>query len=179
MGKDALNLTIQAITSLVIVLGLGLVVWELRQAQDLTRAQLASEGWLEMMATSRAALSENFAVTRAKACMRPTELSDSELVEMSTYHTILFDQIMRARGYSQIGRYNASSWKTLAERNFKDILSTEIGRAEYASWELRSEFTTIVEELRANNELYDCQEHYRDIVDLVKENSQQGPEDGK
>jgi hypothetical protein len=179
VSKENLNLTIQVFTSVVIVLGLGLVVWELRQAQDLTRAQLASEGWLEMMATSRASLSENFAVTRAKACLKPTELSEAELVEMSTYHGILYDQFMRARGYSQIGRYNASSWKTLAERNFSDILSTEIGRAEYATWELRPEFSAIVEELRANNDLYDCQEYYRDIVDLVKENFKQGPKDEK
>ena len=141
MSKDTLNLAIQVFTSAVIVLGLGLVVWELRQTQDLTRAQLASEGWLEMMATSRASLSENFAVTQAKACMRPTEISEAELVEMSTYHRILFDQFLRAQGYSQIGRYTGSSWKSLAERNFREILSTEIGRAEYASWGLRPEFT--------------------------------------
>jgi uncharacterized protein (UPF0335 family) len=108
--------------------------------------------------------------------MRPAALSDAELVEISTYHGILIDQVMRSRGYTQIGRYNASSWKTLAQRNFRDILSTEIGRAEYANWELRPELRAIVEELRANNELYDCKKYYRDIVDLVKGDSPQRSE---
>ena len=170
MSKDNFHFAAQLLSGVAILIGLALVVWELRQTQDLVRAQLVSEGWLELTETARASLSETFADTRAKACMRPLELSESELVEMSTYHWILIDQIERSKGYQDIGRFTATSWETLAHRNLEELLSSEIGRAEYETWNLRPYLKTIGDAILADSESPNCGDYYQSIVFRLESN---------
>ena len=58
---------VQAATGLAVLIGLGLVVFELRQAEQLARAELQSEGFSQLMESRRSQLSENFAATKMKA----------------------------------------------------------------------------------------------------------------
>ena len=131
MDSQELANWIQIITGVAVVVGLALVMWELQQSQEIARAQLAADGWAEPMALSRAQLSEDFAVTRSKACLHPSDLTDAELLEMALYHETLLYLLQRRRGYEHIGDYG-QSWDFAAEATIQVLLSTKSGRAYYA-----------------------------------------------
>ena len=169
MDSEKLFSWIQILTGIAVLMGLALVLWELQQARELARAQLASDGWAEVMSTQRAQLGETFATTMSKACNSPSELTDTEIQEAIVYHDILLNQIERRRGYDHIGEYQTSA-ESVARSNIGLWLSTKVGRADYMvrRESLNPADRMIAESIILNNEIYRCEEFDRRVFQLVR-----------
>jgi hypothetical protein len=160
---------IQILTGVAVLVGLILVIWELQQTRELARAELASDGWGEMMASSRSEMGETFAATRAKACFAPTQLTDSEILEMRAFNYILRAEVARMRGYAHIGEYDIG-WRELAKNNIGVILGNKVGRVSYErakgnSWPWYEE---IAEEMISKKEIISCEEYLTPIFEGVR-----------
>ncbi len=89
MEAQSIGSWVQGVTGFSILLGIGLVVWELRQTKDLAEAQMLHEAIAQSVSVRAVTISERFGEVRAKACFHPAELTDGELFEMYEFHSML------------------------------------------------------------------------------------------
>lgn len=163
---------IQILTGLAVLVGLVLVIWKLQQTRELSRAQLAADGWNEMMATGRSNLSETFSQVRYKSCVTPEELTDAEIQEILSWFYILRNEVARMRGYTDIGTYDIV-WQELARNNIRVILSHKAGRVQYERGKGRwwPWYEEIAEELIETNSIRSCEEYLIPIIDGTRHES--------
>ena len=171
MNSQVLTNWIQVFTGIAVLVGLGLVVWELQQTRDLVRAQLVTDGYISRSDTQRTFLGESFASTYAKACFQPEELTDAELFQMTKYAEHLRSEVIRAQGYQDIGDYSVG-WEQLARSNLSEWLSTKVGRADYADLKKKGRLQPwvkeIAEDMLEKEEIISCAEDYKDYFELVR-----------
>ena len=77
---------IQLVTGLAVVIGIGLVIWELKQAQQIAEAQIAFDSYALAVEINDAIFGENAADVLAKACEAPTSLTSGEWVILDSYY---------------------------------------------------------------------------------------------
>ena len=87
----------QVITGIAVLIGLGLVVWELTQARALARAQLTSESYTVAIQTTTSLLGEDPLAAVAKACDRPNELTTQDTLVLKRYYEGLLGRAMVLR----------------------------------------------------------------------------------
>ena len=83
---------LQIIGNLGLIAGLVLVAVQIKQNNDLAKAQLLSEGWLAAIQMNLAQIGENPAASMAKANTAPHQLTDEDLLVLSrvaTAHALL------------------------------------------------------------------------------------------
>ncbi len=122
---------LQIITSVVVVAGLGLVIWELQQARELTQAQLTSEGWARLSERNMAIVGENGAEVLAKACDQPSALTSTDVRIMEAITHDRLSAISRIHALNlDAGLYTGAGadWTRFSEQTFSDIFATEFGR---------------------------------------------------
>ncbi|NKC00298.1 MAG: hypothetical protein GKR90_17680 [Pseudomonadales bacterium] len=163
---------IQMFTGLAVIVGLVLVIWELQQTRELARAQLAADGWNEMMETGRSTLSETFAQVRYKSCVSPEKLTEAEIQEVLSWFYILRNEAARMRGYSNIGTYEIT-WRDLARNNIRVILGHKAGRAQYEKgkgnwWPW---YEKIADEMIAKNQIGSCRDYLTPIIEATRKGS--------
>jgi hypothetical protein len=78
ISRTSLDTVIQVVTSVAVLIGLALVVWELRQSREATSSQLTSDGIAHASALSTAVMSGQTAGVLARACDDPTKLTTSD-----------------------------------------------------------------------------------------------------
>ena len=133
---------IQLLTSLSIVAGLALVIWELQQARDLAGAQVISDSFMQYSNLTAAQMSENLPLAMEKACTSPSAINERDLVALHGYYTALVD--IPLKGYSISAQSSISSnWQRSAETELSIVFSNHIGR----SW-WRARMQTYPQELR-------------------------------
>lgn len=76
---------VQVLTGIAVVVGVVLVIVELRQVQTLARAQLTSDTMIQRMNIELAAAGENPAVALSKACLDPESLRPDEMRALDAY----------------------------------------------------------------------------------------------
>lgn len=118
---------VQIATGIVLVLGLVLVLWELRQAKSLTLAELTSQAYAEILAEARTVMGEDSAEAIAKSCHEPDDLSQEELVVLDAYFHQQVIQVVRLRVLEYIEEFG-TPWKSVARGRLVPLLSTEHGR---------------------------------------------------
>ena len=148
VGDSKAGIWIQGITGIAVILGLGMVMYELKQTQDLTRHQLSSDGYVNRMDTLRVGMGESHAATLAKACFEPENLTNGEIYEMFAYYEILLFEIQRMRTYSDVGQ-EIVAWRPQAKGAIREILATQVGRARIAGVNRDGGFTPDVQEIIA------------------------------
>ena len=105
---------IQLTTLVAIVIGVGLVVWELQQVRVLTRAQLTSEYASVVNAVNATVAGEELGATLAKACESPTELTLEEGIILQNHYLSLLNLATRIYLLSERdGLYDRGIWKPL------------------------------------------------------------------
>jgi hypothetical protein len=129
MNSEKLANWIQVATSIAVLVGLGLVVAEIRQTHRLTRTEMGSAGFDLLFERWRSHIGENFAVARTKACVAPDELTDVELTELRHYYLVTFASINRQRVLRQLGGFDDYDWQDAAEYEFRDIFREQPARA--------------------------------------------------
>jgi hypothetical protein len=132
---------VQIATSLAVLIGLALVIVEMRQTHTLSRAEIGAGSFDLLSSRLLSTVGESFAVARAKSCIAPEDLSDSELIELREYYQASVTLINRQMMMRLIGGFNYR-WQDSAETELGGMLETQQGRA----W-----FETYKEDLKASN----------------------------
>ena len=88
MQKDNLHNFVQVSTTLALLVGVALVVYELRQTRDLASSNFQSETLIARIAGFQAIGGESFADAIANVCTSTDSLSAKDLVVLDAY----FDQ---------------------------------------------------------------------------------------
>lgn len=127
MQTDKLNLGVQVATFLSVILGLGLVVWELRQAETLTRLQLFTDATAMNITSDVAMLGENPIEAEFKACVDPASLTQQEILLLEIYYLSHLQRVMRLVAIEDIGGLG-TNWQAAALFNYSPILRTPFGR---------------------------------------------------
>lgn len=136
MDSQKIGNWIQIVSGIALILGLGLVIWELQQVRILTRAQLTSDNVSVSVASSSAVMGENAAEILAKACLDPGALSLHETTLLGYFYDQQIELVMRMKLLTdRDGLYAKDTWKDYAGAYFSDIFRTAFGRA----WFLRQD----------------------------------------
>ena len=80
MSKDRLSTAVQITTLFALVIGLLLVLWELRITRDIARVELIAEGSAQNSARIQAMMGEESAASWARACDAPESLTTEDLI---------------------------------------------------------------------------------------------------
>lgn len=127
MNSSNLFNTIQLITGVALLIGLVLVFIELRQAKELSLAELTSEGYSEAMSEFRSLMGENPAPVVAKACFEPEKVTPDEQVVLASYYSLKMAHIERIRVLELVAEFGVP-WPILARQQLAGVLNTELGR---------------------------------------------------
>jgi len=123
-----LNDWLQLLASLGVIAGLALVAIELRQNQELTRAQLNSDGMTSTEELMRSRQQEPLARAIAKSRDSPLELTRTERVMLHGHYMENFELIIRERILIRRGIYEDNLGTPI--RIFtRSVLTTEYGQA--------------------------------------------------
>ncbi len=102
MKKSELIDYIQIATGVAVLLGLILVVYELRLAREIAQAQLTDQTFNNEFEDGRSRMGENLNEVIARACFEPESLSDADMIAMNAYYANL---IMRTRRNQRLGEF--------------------------------------------------------------------------
>ena len=156
---------VQLITSIAVVIGLGLIVWELQLNQRLVRTQLSSEHFSEQMANWRARLGDNPAQVIAKGYSNPEELTDEEMINIQADTELLYQMVIRMRMINELGGFGIP-WEAYAREQFRHILGTPFGRFGYEvtyQSALPEDESMIMRDILENHEYVLCETLNRDF----------------
>jgi hypothetical protein len=124
---------VQITTAVSILIGLGLVIWELQQVKTLARAQLTSDSIAIYNDIRTAVLGEQASHVIAKACLNPESLTPSETVVAHQYYLAQANLLSRLAIHTdRDGVYPAGYWQEQMWY-LNPILESQYGR----DWLLR------------------------------------------
>jgi len=158
---------VQIATSVAIILGLGLVIYELRLTRQIAFTEMTQEAMTEMSMRQTAMYGEEAAETLARACLTPDELSNADKVILEAVFTSQMQFALRLKLLEDVGGFN-TVWNT----QLRGIVNIITGYPQGERWmELGSqlwdaEFSTVVaEELQSPPELT-CRERlaFMDVI---------------
>jgi hypothetical protein len=144
MQLEKISHAIQMITGVVVIVGVVLVIVEMRQTKDLARAQLASDSWGMSIGRAQAMAGENPAHFYSKLCDGILVSTTEERLVVHNLYLQRFFIIQRAQEVELRGGFEDDRWKKIATGNFRFIFETERGRAwwkkgrKFADEELRN-----------------------------------------
>jgi len=127
MNREQIANFVQMATGIALVLGLVLVLWELRQAKSLTLAELTSQAFSEQMAEARTVMGEHPATAIAKACNDPDRVTKEDLIVLQAYYGSVMAQIWRLRILEDVEDFGVQ-WQSIGRESLIGLLSTEHGR---------------------------------------------------
>jgi hypothetical protein len=127
MNREQIADVVQMATGIALVLGLVLVLWELRQAKSLTLAELTSQAFSEQMEEARTVMGEHPATAIAKACNDPESVTKDDLIVLQAYYGSVMSQIWRLRILEDVEDFGVQ-WQSIAREGLIGLLSTEHGR---------------------------------------------------
>jgi len=78
---------IQTVTGLAVLVGLGLVIWELQQNREAMQSQLTSDGWQMLTNRNASVLGESPAEALAKGCEAPSTLTAAGWISTKINHS--------------------------------------------------------------------------------------------
>ena len=127
----ALSTWVQIVTGVAVVVGLVLVIVELRQVQTLSRAQLSSDAMIQRTNIQMALAGENAAAALAKACIDPESLRPDEMRTLDAYLYARYLSILRMGLLTyRDGLYTEKYLQLTAAGTIREtILDTAYGRA--------------------------------------------------
>ena len=86
MDVTKVGLWIQAATVASVILGIGLVVWELRQQREFAETQHVTDNSSWYSTSVQSTMGENPAASIAVACDNPDQMSTENMVVMMSYY---------------------------------------------------------------------------------------------
>ena len=122
---------LQLAASLAVLVGLGLVVIELRQARAIAQGEIVSESFSIGGENVSAVMGENPARALARACLEPADLAPEEMLVVSFYYSHRIALVRRFASITRATRlYPDENWQIYARENvLPEVFSSEVGRA--------------------------------------------------
>jgi hypothetical protein len=149
---------IQVITGVAVLVGLGLVIWELQQTRDLVRAQLVSDERLAAIDKRLAIMGENPAPIIVKGCLAPSTLTAEEFLVYVQYLQIQTNEDERKRIIEEVSGLEMG-WQNRIENSMREYLGTKLGRLSYelANKTWQEEARLVAERLLASGSIENCE----------------------
>ena len=94
MDSQKLMNVIQITTGLAVLVGIGLVVWELRQTRQFMEFELVDRTFAEALETRRSEIGEDVMSSYAKACAGEV-LSQKDRLVLDRYFLMMFSLVTR------------------------------------------------------------------------------------
>jgi hypothetical protein len=129
---------VQILTGVAVVVGLGLVIWELQQAREIARFEQLNTSFAQYTQRIQTHMGENAASAVAKACDHPDDLTTEEMFVLDRYYTNVLNNVREPLLAGRLSEdLNAIPWERWAPGNFSIVFATEYGRwwFENSSWE--------------------------------------------
>ena len=118
---------VQSVTAIAVVIGLGLVVYELRQAKSLAFIQIAHGDMDSGTQNLTSIYGEDLSRVLATTCFRPTALDQAGAFVLDAYFDSQLMYIQRIRVQVNVAGFD-SPWQTITHRRAKEIISFPQGR---------------------------------------------------
>ena len=115
MNSRSLSDWVQIVTAVAVIAGLGLVLWELRQAENLTRAQLSSEANLNFQQIQAAIIGDDYSETRARI-FADSKLTDADLFRYDAMATSFLFSLYRISTLTNQG-ISDRDWRNSARQS--------------------------------------------------------------
>jgi hypothetical protein len=163
MRQERLLDAVQLGTLVALLVGVLLVVWELRQTRDIARIQIAAAGSEQYSQRVQAMMGEESAAALARACDTPRELTTEDLIVLEHLHTELLNNLRSAYAIERLADdmavFDWRAWKG----NFRRIFATEFGRWWFASLaSVEPEIRAAADAFLAESGTPDCRAHFDD-----------------
>jgi len=133
MKHDLSDIT-QGLTLLAVIAGVWLVIYELRQAQNIATAQLISDVFDLMQQQHSSVMGENPAIALSLACTHPDSLDQEQMLVLDSYFNSILNRTRRAfhiKENSGISHFSESGGLSLADAgayNFRSVGATPFGQ---------------------------------------------------
>ena len=118
---------LQISSNIAILIGVILVVWELQQAQTLTRVQLRADTATIQADLSNTLMGESPQQILAKACLKPTELTSEEKMVLSQIFQNRFNAAQLNRSIERNANFGIN-YENNFEQVFMAMFNYEYGR---------------------------------------------------
>ena len=162
MESQKLSNWTQLVTGVAVLIGLGLVVWELQQARQLARAQISSESFAFGAQNNAGLLGEEAAAVIAKACRAPEKLTEVDYVILNAHYANRVNVLMRMQIIEQRSGLYDGDWHRFAPGVFNRIFETAAGRGWWKSAPSRyeGELAKVGNDLLAEITAIPCNERF-------------------
>lgn len=148
---------IQVVATIGVLIGIGLVILELRQAKAMAEANQIHQFFAEVAQNGRAQMGENPAPILSKACSHSNEITDADLVVLDGFFSTRWALAVRSIRLEQAAEFD-TPWRYVTTRVLEPVLRLEHGRQwlhQKAPGEL-PEFEDLVSKLLAEFENTTC-----------------------
>ncbi len=180
MNKKAKNIVdwVQVVTGIGVIIGLILVIVEIRQSREIARLQIISSDFSITANERFTMMGENLADVMAKACEDPNEISHSDWLIISSRYAEVLNRIRRGYAYSRNSTiYSDFDWQRWTI-NFQLIFATKPGQEWWSqqTWvepEIRKIGNEMLEQLDV--EQLECQTSYRTAMGNMEGNKSVAP----
>ena len=128
MNSQSISSWIQAVTGIGVLVGVGLVVLELRQTHAFMESELRRSDFNTQMAIRRSELGENPMIAYEKACLGKEPLSVMDVVILESYFQLLMNGSLHGPvGYALLD-VDPGSWRVFATVNLGKMFRLSQGR---------------------------------------------------
>lgn len=122
---------LQILSNLALLVGIGLVIFEMQQNQTLVRAQLASDGISDRMELATSLIGETPNEVLAKACFSPGELTEEDKLELRRIMRAHILIAIRSRILEGIGNFGGD-YESTFRSTYRQLSTIEYFRELYA-----------------------------------------------
>ena len=129
MKSETLFNWIQTATGIAVLVGVVLVVWELRQSQDIAEAQMLTDDFNNNIQFFAAISGENAADILAKACNDPEALTSGEFVAFHYVYQAHLAPVNRNYLVEENTGIHEDEWQMVADPVFDFVFNSAAGRA--------------------------------------------------
>ena len=155
---------VQITATIGVLVGVILVVIELRQAKAIAHANITANFFSEVAQNNRVQMGENPALVLAKACLRPSEITDEELFVIEGFFGSRWALADRSHRLELVGEFD-TPWEAVARKSLQSVVRFEHGRewlAQHAS-ATNPGLADVVAELLEEMENTTCEDSLNDL----------------
>jgi len=162
MSRDRLSTSVHIATLIALIIGVLLVIWELRITREIARVELMSDASAQYSARIQAMMGEESAASWARACDAPESLTTEDLIILENLHLEILNNLRSTYAIERI----ATDMVVLDWRNwtssFRRIFSTPYGRWWWQQLNIDDEIGDAAEAYLAEHGYPDCGARYDD-----------------
>ena len=132
MERDWLKI----ISNLAVIVGLGIVIYELDQTQTHVRSQLLMDDFVSRQTLENTIMGDDAAAAIAKARSEPEQLTDEEKIIVEAHLTSVFIRLESYEYIENVGVYD-ETWELAIPIEVKDIFDYPYARSWWARYRQR------------------------------------------